>query len=123
MVDNTDGDIPLKLSAYPLETLRFYPGYTMQGSSLLLSPYIARPCDIRTHTLDVPILPVSDATDSGLPELCLPAVAHTAASILAVSYLDDPGQASVQQNIADALKDKLRSQYGATKASSYRFTF
>lgn len=122
LVDNADGDIPFGLKDYPLETIRRYPGYCVEGNSLYLSPTIARPCDIRTRQLVVPLLPALDATDSGLPELCIPAVAHTAAGILALSYLDDPGQAAAQQNLADIMKDKLRSQFGATRASSFRFT-
>jgi len=121
-IGSSYGDNLIQLEFQPLESLPSVPSYCVVGSNLFVSPTIARPCSLYIRALQGTQLPGVDGTDSGLPDLVIPAVQHTAASILALSYLDDPDQAAIQQKIAQALLDKLKSQTGVARAKAFNIT-
>jgi hypothetical protein len=107
------GDTLARLNEYRLHHLNTVLGYALVGSSLHVSTRLAKPVDIRVHALVAPTLPVSDEADSGLPDAIIPAIVHTAAAILCVTYLDDPNAAAIQTRIAGELTNNIRNQYGA----------
>lgn len=113
------GDTLFQIENQPIENLPNTPSYSVVGSNLFVSPMLKRPFDLRVHVLTIPTLPTPDAADSGLTDVVIPAVEHTAASILALSYLDDANQASIQQNIADRLVNKLKLNYGTVRGRTY----
>lgn len=113
------GDNLIQLDYLPLESLTVEPAYSISGANLYLSPTIARPASLFIRALQAFTLPTNDNTDSGLPDVVIPSVQHIAASILALSYLDDSNQAAVQQKIATSLLDKLKAQYGNFRAKSF----
>lgn len=116
------GDSLLPLEYLPLDSLEGHFGYSLVGSSLYISPSVPRPHVLQLKVLIAPTFTAADASDSGLPDLLLPTVQHTAAAILALSYLDDANQASIQQKLAERGINSLRSQYGHTRGKSYNIS-
>lgn len=113
------GDKLFSLDYLPLEDTPTEPSYSVVGKQLFVSPMVARPFTLRVHTLTIPVLPINDGDDSGLPDIVIPAVQHAAAAILALSYLDDANQASLHRNVAEQLIAKLKQQYGNNRARTY----
>lgn len=113
------GDQLIPLEYLPLESIPLEPSYSVVGSEVFVSPMIARPFTLRVHVIAASSLPTSDSADSGLPDVVIPVIQHAAASILALSYLDDPNQAAVHRNIAEQLTEKLRKQYGNNRAKTF----
>jgi hypothetical protein len=107
------GDTLARLNEYRLHHLNTVLGYALVGSNIHVSSHLAKPVDIRVHALVAPTLPVSDEADSGLPDAIIPAIVHTAAAILCVTYLDDPNAAAIQTRIAGELTNNIRNHYGA----------
>jgi len=100
---------------------RSYPDYTYDivGSNLYISPRIPRPANIRLRALVVPSIPTADDTLVSIPKPALPAVAHGAASILCLSYVDDGNAAAQHERLADELTMALRQQYGITRGRTF----
>jgi hypothetical protein len=107
------GDILVRLNEYRLHHLNTVLGYALVGSNIHVSSHLAKPVDIRVRALVAPTLPVSDEAETSIPDALIPAIVHTAASILCVSYLDDPNAAAVQNRIASELIANARNHFGA----------
>lgn len=108
----------LVIKEQPLELLPHMLSYSVVGSNLFVSPMFARPVTLFASVLNVPELPADDV-NSPIPEFIAGAVAHTAASILCLSYLDDPNAASLQRSIANELTVQTRLQYGQTRGKNF----
>lgn len=115
----TGGDKLIPLKYVGLEELDEYYSYSIVGRDLYLSSTLARPCTIGVYILELPQLPANDGDTSGIPDVVLPAVRHTAASILYASYLDDANGSAVQRRIAEDFIEKLRTQYGLLRGKSF----
>jgi hypothetical protein len=114
-----DNSRVFELKSQRLELLQFFPtSYTLIGNNIYLTNSFNRPVDIFASVLNVPDL-TADGVDSGLPKYLIAPVSHLAASILAVSYLDDANVASVHRNMAEELIILVRGQLGRTRARSF----
>jgi hypothetical protein len=102
----------------PLEQLPYTPSYSVVGDKIYLSPQFARPITLFAQALVVPSLP-SDDTVSPIPDYLAGAVAHTAAAILCISYLDDGNAASLHRNTAQELIAIARLNSGIGKAREF----
>ena len=71
------------------------------------------------HTIQTKELPVNDNGLVNVPNQVAYATAHVAASILCLSYLDNPNAASVQRNLAQTLIDKLTKQQGIGRSKTF----
>lgn len=114
---------PLRLQAIAYEALPTNYGYSIVGNSVYVSPIIARdmslPLSVSFHVLLAPNLPTADDVDIGIPTLLIPAIQHTAASILLLSYVDDANAASQHQRLAESMTTMLRLQIGVSRGRSY----
>lgn len=114
-----DNSRVFELKSQRLELLQFFPtSYTLIGNNIYLTNSFNRPVDIFASVLNVPDL-TADGVDSGLPKYLIAPVSHLAASILAVSYLDDANVASIHRNMAEELIVLVRGQLGRTRARSF----
>lgn len=93
--------------------------YSTVGKDVFLNGRIARPAFVRMRGLVAPVLPTADDSELTIPSVVLQAVAHNAAAIFLVSYIDDANAAAVQQRIADTLIGNVRVQYGQTRGKQY----
>lgn len=119
---NTETNELIRMEHQQLEHLDgVYPyySYSVQGSNVHVNSRVVRPLTLRLQCLNVPTLPLADDSELNLPDTIQPAVAHTAASIILVSYVDDTNAASIQQRMADTLVNNLRSQFGNTRGKRY----
>lgn len=96
-----------------------YYSYEVVGRDVFINKAIIRPCFVHMRVLSIPTLPLADDSDLNLPNAVIPAVAHTAAAILLISYIDDANAASMHQNLAATFIDNLRLQFGTTRARVY----
>lgn len=98
-----------------------YPvySYALVGSSLYLNLFLERPINIQVRALLVPTVPTADDALIGLPKPVQPAIAHGAASLLCLSYVDDANAAAQHKRTADELTLMLRQQFGITRGRSY----
>jgi hypothetical protein len=108
----------LTLKHQPLELLPYDRSYTIVGANVYLSPMFNRPITLFASVLNVPSLP-ADAVDSPVPDYLAGCVIHTAASILCLSYLDDPNASSLHRNIAAELIGIARLQFGSTRGREF----
>jgi hypothetical protein len=112
-----------RMDSKPLEVLDTNFGYSLVGNQLYVSNLIARdnasPLAVSLHCLVAPTLPTADDADIGIPTLLIPAIQHTAASILLVSYVDDANAASQHQRLAESMTTMLRLQLGVSRGRSY----
>ena len=86
-------------------------GYAIEGNQLFISPHFVRPLTLVLSALVLPFL-AADGAELTIPTAFIPAIRHTAAALMLVSYVDDSNAASIQQNIADTMITNLRNQYG-----------
>lgn len=100
-------------SSFPLGT------YEIIGSNVYLNANIPRPIDVLVRALVIPTLPVSDSATFSLPKPVQPAVAHLAASILCLSYVDDANAAAQHKRMADEMILMLRQQFGISKGRTF----
>lgn len=100
-----------RMSKHPFSALTFNLGYAIEGDKVYISPAFVRPTTLVMNALVLPIIP-ADGALLGLPTAVVPAIRHTAAAMMLVSYLDDSNAASIQQNIADSMIVNLRSHFG-----------
>lgn len=93
--------------------------YEVVGNSLYLSQAIDRPVQLKLRALVVPTLPTADDAPIALPKPVLPAIAHGAASILCLSYVDDANASSMHKRMADEATNMLRQQFGITRGRAF----
>jgi hypothetical protein len=108
----------VRLESQSLSLLPYYYSYTVIGDNLYLSPSIARPVVVYALSTDVPTLP-SDDTVLPFSNSLLPAISHSAAAILCISYLDDANAASLQQRLASDLITRARNNKGVGRARTF----
>lgn len=112
-----------KLDTQPFEVLDNRVGYAIIGDKLHVSNLLGRdstyPLVINLHCLMAPVLPTADGADLGIPTLLIPAIQHTAASIMLVSYVDDANAAAQHQRLAETMTAMLRSQVGISRGRQF----
>lgn len=113
------GDVLDVLPYIELSDLDVELGYSVVNGSIYISKNIARPLTLFIHTIQTKELPENDGDLVKLPNQVVYATAHTAASILCLSYLDNPNAASVQRNLAQTLIEKLTKQQGIGRSKSF----
>ena len=116
------GDVIDSLCFVPFHLLDSDTGYSIINGSLYISKCVARPLTCILHTINTQTLPANDSTTLTLPDQVLYAVAHVAAGILCVSYLDNPNAAAIQNNLAETLQDKIKKQQGIGRGKTYSLT-
>lgn len=111
---------PLARSAF--EKLNYMSplySYDIIGSDLYLNASIVRPAELRLKVLAVPTLPIADDAEVNFPLALHAAIAHTAASIILVSYVDDSSAAAIQQRMAEMLIVNIRNHFGVGRARTF----
>lgn len=111
-----------ELEYLELDCLFDETGYSIIGNNLYLTRCITRPFTIQIQAVQNYELPALDSDVVDLPDQVLQAVAHTAASILSLSYLDNPNAAATQSNLRNAIIDKLQKQSGSTRAKTFNIS-
>lgn len=107
-----------------LSQMSYYPAYTYDiiGSNLYLSKSVDRPAQVKVRALVLPTLPTADDAPVSIPKPLQPAIAHSAASILCLSYIDDGNAAAQHKRIADEMTLMLRQQFGITKGRTFNMS-
>lgn len=117
------GDV-ITLQQLPHSQMLYYPAYTYDivGNKLYLSKTVDRPINIRVRALVLPTVPTADDAPVGIPKPIQPAIAHGAASILCLTYVDDSNAAAQHKNIADEMSLMLRQQFGITRGRVFNMS-
>lgn len=117
----TDTMVPLKQQELSLQSIPSFT-YDIIGNQLFLNKGITRPAQLTIKALVIPTLPASDTDDIGFPSPIRSAVAHGAASILCLSYVDDGNAAAQHKRLAEEAMLMLRQQFGITRGRQFNFS-
>jgi len=112
----------IEMHRQPLQSLTYgnhYFSYDIIGNDVYFSRNVVRPTDVKLRGLFVPNTKIADDVVSPIPQPAIPAVAHGAASIMCLSYVDDANAAASHKKISDELTLLLRQQYGASRGRNF----
>jgi len=122
LVDQVTGEM-VQLVQQPLSTQTVPTlSYDIIGNKLYINKGITRPAQLSIRALVIPTLPTSDTDDVGIPAPLRPAIAHGAASILCVSYIDDGNAAAQHKRLADEAMLMLRQQFGIARGRHFNLS-
>lgn len=112
----------LLMHRQPFDRLNYgnhYFSFDTIGNDVYFSNNIVRPATVKLRALFAPNTKIADDLAFPVPQPAQPAIAHGAASIMCLSYVDDGNAAASHKKISDELTAMLRQQYGVNRGKTF----
>lgn len=114
-----------ELTHTDFESLAFKTAhFHVNNNSIFFSKAISRPFTVRlSGVVGIDTLSLTDASIYPLAPELEPAVWHTLASLLAVSFVDDPNASAIQARAAEMHIQRIRNRKGTFANSSVKWRY